>query len=646
MSSLSEKQRLIVNSNDRILMVIAGPGSGKTRVLTHRVAHLISMGTSPSSIILLTFTNKAAKNMMERIDKLVGVKTDRLLGGTFHHIANYFIRKYADLLGYKPNYSILDSQDSLTLIKGVIREEFSEFKDDLPKGEVLHKIFSYCANSMMKITDYLEAFRPEFQSMSKVIVQIRERYQEKKKEFQFMDFDDLLVNFLALLENDNVRSSITAQYKHIFVDEFQDTNRVQYEILKKLFSEGGSLFVVGDDSQSIYSFRAAEIKNMFRFKKDFPSVKIYYLDDNFRSHDKIVNVVNEIIKNNRIKFDKRLHPVNTSDELPELIYFDSARDEAEYVADRIKSLLDNGVPPTEIAVLYRSNYLSAYLETELLRRNIRYVKLGGLRFFETAHVKDVVAFLKISAGMSDGLAWERVLKLFEGVGEQTAKSVWSQIRFSKNPYQEFLMLRHKKMKAVYEVFGKIKPEDSLRDRAQKFIREFYFYYMQDRYPDSLEERMDDLNQLTAFLGYYNSIDEFLEDAMLDMDIISKDESKDRMVISTIHQAKGLEWDHVFIIGLANGRFPSKHALDDDERVEEERRLFYVACSRARKDLVMTVPLSDNTAWDFRLDLKPSIFIKEIDESFLHVWNHFDRPRRPSRRNWGGGSLFKRADELI
>ncbi len=646
MYPLSELQKEIVLSNDPITMVIAGPGSGKTRVLTYKVAHLINEGADPSSILLLTFTKKAAKNMMERIDQILNKQVD-LLGGTFHHVANLFIRRYADYLGYPKNYSIIDTQDSQSLIRSIIKEEFSEFKDDLPKAEVLHKIFSYCTNSGLPVTEYLSNFRPEFSSMSRVIVQIREAYAKRKKEMHFMDFDDLLFNFLKLLDNEDIRKKITTQYKHIFVDEFQDTNRVQYLILKKLYTPYSTIFVVGDDSQSIYSFRAAEIKNMFRFKEDFPSVKIYLLSENFRSAPPIVHVINEIIKNNRIKFDKVLHPVKESQfEQPELIYFDSARDESEYVAERIEALLEKGVSPKEIAVLYRSNYLSAYLETELMRRGIKYVKLGGLRFFETAHVKDVIAFLKVVEGVNDPLAWERFLKLFDGVGEQTAKSTWAKIKSSSNLLSEFFLLRHKKMKAVYDVLTKIPKDASLSDKVQKFLREFYFYYLQDKYPDSLEDRFEDLNQLSAFLGYYENLDEFLEDAMLDMDIVHREEDGDRVTLSTVHQAKGLEWDHVFVIGLAQGRFPSKHALEDDERIEEERRLFYVACSRASKTLTLTVPLSDNTAWDYRLDLKPSKFVKEIDEGLLKVWNHFDKPRPTTRKGWGSGSLFQRADELI
>ncbi|MEM4332156.1 MAG: ATP-dependent helicase [Candidatus Micrarchaeia archaeon] len=605
-------QKEIVERDDKVMLVIAGPGSGKTRVLVHKVLKALKDGVPEDSILLLTFTNKAAQNMVDRIDKMLNKKTS-ILGGTFHHVANRFLRKHAYRFGYRPNYSIIDEDDSITLIKSILRESFGGYVHKLPKAETLQKIISYCRNSGSSLSSYLEAYYKGYKENTKLIQQVWEEYATRKKQSNVMDFDDLLTYFNELLDDDVFRNEFHNRFTHIFVDEFQDTNRIQFEIIRKMHSEDNFLFVVGDDCQSIYSFRAAEIRNMLKFGDVFPNVSVFYLTENYRSCPRIVTLINEIIKRNKIKFDKRLEPVLGSDtnDTPAVHFFDNGRSEAEYISKKISALLGAGVPPSEIAVLYRSNYQSAHLEVQLSKLGIKYVKLGGLKFFEQAHIKDVIAYLKISSNMTDELAWSRFLKLFDGIGEKTVKKVFEQIRKSTDPLNVILAINNPKLDLIKSILTGV--NESPVAAAQKFLDMFYISYLKRNYQDDFDDRRQDLEQLLHILSSYHSTDAFLEDSLLDANLATKEELGQCVVISTVHQAKGLEWDHVFIIGLVQGRFPSKHALNNTSALEEERRLFYVGCSRARKTLELCVPLSDKSLRGDE-DMQVSQFITELPDT--------------------------------
>lgn len=645
---LSAQQQSIVDSGEKVIMVIAGPGSGKTQVLTQRVLHELSLGVPESSILLLTFTNKAANAMLGRIERELGRRPE-ILGGTFHHVANIFIRQNARRLGYLPNYSIIDEADSVRLLRKVLKEEFAGTAKSLPKAEHLYRMFSYCRNSMSRLSDYLELNLKNYGSETLQIEKVYGAYARRKKAGNMVDFDDLLVLFSQLLDDEEFRSDMQRQYAHVFVDEFQDTNKLQFEIIKKLHTKEGSLFVVGDDCQSIYSFRAAEILNMLRFEAVFPSVKVFCLTENYRSTKPIISFVNEIIRKNRNKFDKQLipvHNVGAAGTLPTAVVYEDAREEARHIVQKVLKLISSGTKPEEIAVLYRLNFQATYIEIELAKAGISYVKLGGIRFFEQAHIKDIIAFLKIISGMPDELAWERTLMMFDKVGDKTAKKIFSKIQASPNPLESFKHIQDPRLAALANLVALSERKQAPIEKAKVFIDEFYTTYLQNEY-DGSEERIGDLSQLLSILSGYVTISEFLEDTMLDANLMDQKDIAGKVILSTVHQAKGLEWENVFIIGMADGRFPSKHSIEDETKLEEERRLFYVACSRAKLDLHISVPLCDDFSWGSMHDLGISRFITEQPNTVLHI----SCPARQYRKNTKAGCTtfytgFVSADELL
>lgn len=625
MPELSEIQSEIVESKDKTILVIAGPGSGKTRVLTFKVAHLISKGVPEEEIMLLTFTNKAAKNMINRIETKIERET-KILGGTFHHVANMFLRKYAHLIEYKFNYTIIDEADSVKLIKMILKEDYSDNKD-LPRAETLHKIYSYSRNSMTSFRDYVEANLEGYLDEMKSIDEIYDKYKKRKRNM--MDFDDILVNFFSILSSyPEILSSIKEQYKYIFVDEFQDTNKLQFEIIKKIYSEENNLFVVGDDCQSIYSFRAAEIRNILNFPRVYTNTKTYYLTDNYRSSKSIVSFVNEIIENNKFKFKKKLISKNQNEiDKPKISYYNSQREEAKEIVNEISFLInEQKVSPNEIAILYRSNFLSAFFEIELAKNNIKYVKLGGMKFFESAHVKDVISFLKISSGLIDELALIRLLMLFEGIGEVNARKVWKTFSPDRDLIQQIGEKKNKKLNPLIEILNKMKEVSKPEIKIKSFIDSFYRKYLIDKYNENYEDRLNDLQQLIEIVSIYSTLDEFLEDAMLDANLIDNS-SKEKLTLSTVHQAKGLEWERVYVVGMIQGKFPSKHAIDNFDRLEEERRLFYVACSRAKYNLQISVPLAES--FNFNRDVEISQFISELSEEHYNQ-EYVSKPKKEKR----------------
>ncbi|MEM0438097.1 MAG: ATP-dependent helicase [Candidatus Micrarchaeia archaeon] len=649
---LSEVQRQIVYSDAKISLIIAGPGSGKTRVLTHKVAHVLGSGVPESSMLLLTFTNKAAREMISRVNALVGRET-AVLGGTFHHVANKFLRQHAAKFSLRQNYSIIDEEDAVRLMKVVLREEFAKHMDDLPKPEVLHSIFSYCRNSLTSIQDYFRVHMTGYARHSRIIGQVYERYSARKRASNIVDFDDLLVYFNALLDDAGFREAFCRRYTHIFVDEFQDTNRLQLEIVRKMYREGNVLFVVGDDCQSIYSFRAAEVMNILRFGAVFPGVKVFYLTENYRSTASIVRFVNEAIKANKNRYDKKLVPARAgiSGEPPSVHVCDGPRDEAERAVSLVRSYLARGAAPESIAVLYRSNYLSAHLELELARHSIRYVKYGGLRFFEQAHIKDIIAFLKISGDMTDEIAWVRLLSLFDRIGEKTARAIWSKVAQSQSPARAIVDLGQREPRVAL-LSGLIEKAASVQEPAQRvriFADEFYLRYLEKSFKDDASERKEDVEQLIEVISGYSSLDEFLEDSMLDANLAGA-QPEGSIVLSTIHQAKGLEWLHVILIGAAQGKFPSRHSLAGDAQLEEERRLFYVACSRAMDTLDITVPLGGGE-WGGVTSREVSQFIQELPKGVYSSGGAHTAAKRPPKRRppediQGYAADFVPADQLL
>ena len=452
---LNSEQLKVVKNGDGPCLVLAGAGSGKTRTITYRVAYLLEQGVKPENILLVTFTNKAAKEMIERVQKLAGTDgtsatppepplgkrgTTLPWSGTFHHIGYRILKKYATLLGYKNNFSVLDSEDSLDLIKLCLKDEGIDRKERrFPSPAVLQDIISYARNSETTIEDVLDLKHPHFLSVAETIVNIAEDYQKRKVAANVMDFDDLLVNWqLLLLKNPQVKNKFAEQFQYILVDEYQDTNKIQASIIDLLASKHQNLLVVGDDAQSIYSFRAADIQNILAFEKKYPQAKIFKLETNYRSTPEILSLANNIISNNLNQYEKNLQSIQpfgspsttlrVAQGKPELHAFADQSEEAEFIANRIEELLGEGIEADKIAVLFRAAYHSQALEMELVKRGIDYDYRGGVRFFERAHIKDVLAYLRIVNNIEDAVAWRRVLNMQIGIGPASAERVIEEIR--------------------------------------------------------------------------------------------------------------------------------------------------------------------------------------------------------------------------
>ncbi|KKW32118.1 MAG: UvrD/rep helicase [Candidatus Uhrbacteria bacterium GW2011_GWA2_52_8d] len=427
---LNPEQLNVVLNGDGACLVLAGAGSGKTRTITYRVAYLLERGVSPESILLVTFTNKAAKEMLSRVEGLLGRYPTGLWGGTFHSIANRLLRIYGSQLGYSSNFTILDSEDSKSLIKVCIKAlNVDTTSRRFPSPAKVHAMISYVQNSGRVMSDVIESKYSSFLEIAPIIERIAELYAQRKRQADAMDFDDLLLKLRELLyHHEGVRQKLAHQFEYVLVDEYQDTNVVQAEIIRQLASEHGNVLVVGDDAQSIYSFRAAEIRNILGFPQTYADTKTFRLTTNYRSSPEILAVANSSITKNRDQFKKELTAVRSSLERPSLVPASNASQEAQFIAQKILTLREDGMPLSEIAVLFRAAFHSQTLEFELMKRDIPYEYRGGLKFFERAHVKDIVSHLRIRQNAKDEVAWMRILGLLNGVGLTSAEAMASQFK--------------------------------------------------------------------------------------------------------------------------------------------------------------------------------------------------------------------------
>src|SRR5437016_4345443 len=437
---LNSEQLEVVMAGEGPLLVIAGAGSGKTRALTYRVSRLIEDGIDPQEILLLTFTNKAAREMLSRVEQLVTIDTRRIWGGTFHSVGSRLLRRYADAIGYRSNFSILDEEDSKEMMEGAVSTlGIKTMEKRFPKGDVLIDIYSFVINTRTPLELELENNYPHFAMYRDEIVNVFRKYKERKRDANAMDFDDLLLHWKLLLEeHDEIAGALKRKFPFILVDEYQDTNKLQADVVDGMASERRNVMVVGDDAQSIYSFRGASFENILTFPLRFPDSRIYKLETNYRSSPQILRLANDAISHNRYQFKKELHAVRGDGPDPAVGGVDDVFEQASFVAQRILELRDGGEKLSDIAVLYRSHYQSLELQMELSRRLIPYEIRSGVRFFEQAHIKDVMAYLKIMINPRDELSWKRVLKLYPKVGERTASEVWSRIGTAANPLDAFL----------------------------------------------------------------------------------------------------------------------------------------------------------------------------------------------------------------
>ena len=632
---LNPEQYRVVTAEGGPILVIAGAGSGKTRTLTYRVARLIETGTPPERILLATFTNKAAREMLGRVELLTALDIRRLWGGTFHHIANRVLRRHGDRLGYDRNYTIMDKEDTKSLLNACLADAGIETRGGrFPKGDVLGEIIGFSANTLTPLEEVIERKYPHFGALAEDIRCIARVYVERKRTLNLMDFDDLLVNWLTLLRNEpDALREYSERFLHVLVDEYQDTNRLQAAILDLLGSRHRNLMVVGDDHQSIYSFRGANFENILRFPERYPDAQLFKLETNYRSTPQILDLANRSIVRNRDQFRKELRAVRKGGFKPAYIPVRNVTLQAAFVGRRIMDLLMEGIPVREIAVLYRAHYHSMELQMELTRRGIPFEIRSGIRFFETAHVKDITSYLRVLVNPQDEAAWRRVLGLCEKVGRVTADRVWKALSAEADPLAAIrdpawvkrvgksaapgLLRLGETLAMLTEKVAEQAPSDLIHLLLNRGYRE----NLQDRYTDSFS-REEDLLQLANFSNRFSSLADFLAELSLltntaESEASASEEVKDRVILSSIHQAKGLEWSVVFLIWCAEGMIPLARALGEEGGEEEERRLFYVATTRAKDQLYLCHPLIDHSRGMGMVPLRPSRFIEELEQDAFH-----------------------------
>lgn len=641
---LNPEQLDVVQHGEGPCLVLAGAGSGKTRTIVYRVAYLIEKGIKPENILLVTFTNKAAKEMLFRVEELLGAFPKGLWGGTFHHVANMLLRKYAPAIGYDRNFTILDEEDAKDLISLCVKSlHIDTKKTRFPSNGVIKGLLSLSVNMGVDVEELISDYKPEFMKVMLDLVAIAKAYTERKMRSQAMDFDDMLANLLKLLqEHEDIRQRLAAQFRYILVDEYQDTNHMQAKIVQLLSVAHHNILVVGDDAQSIYSFRGADIANILDFPKLFPNSHRFTLDINYRSVQPVLDVANEVIKHNPDQFPKKLKHVREGSMKPVLVPALSDEQEAEFITQRILELREEGVPLREIAVLFRAAYHSQALEFELTRRDIPYDYRGGLRFFDRAHIKDAIAHLKIVVNPQDEVAFLRVIRLQVGIGDQTASQIF-------DLFQEGLAMA-KGDRELAEVVESIVPPargekgwanfraaataliDEQGNGPETMIRMVmdsdYKTYLQNQYPD-WEDRMADLEQLALFAGKYDALDKFLSEVTLQEEFgvasaTNEPGDREKIVLTTVHQAKGLEWRAVFVMHLSDGLFPNGRAMGEEKGMEEERRLFYVAVTRAKEYLYLSYSMAAGyRTMSMQLN-SPSPFIKEIPHRLLEQYQLSDQ----------------------
>jgi DNA helicase II / ATP-dependent DNA helicase PcrA len=624
---LNPEQLNVVLEEGGPLLVIAGAGSGKTRTLTYRVARLVESGIPPERIMLATFTNKAARSMLGRVEVLIGRDIGGLWGGTFHHCAHRTLRTHASRLGYANHFSILDSEDSRQLINTCIAESGIDGKaDKFPRGEVIGDMISLAVNTEIPLDDIITGRYPFFAHRAGEIAAVAAHYRKRKMALEFMDFDDLLFLWRELLLRfDDVRDAYAERFLHVLVDEYQDTNRLQSEIMDLIASRHRNLMVVGDDSQSIYSFRGANHENIMRFPDRYPECKIFKLETNYRSTPEILHLANLSITNNERQFQKTLRSIREKGIRPILVPTRNVLQQADFVTQRILELHRSGIELGEMAVLYRAHYHSMEVQMEMTRRGIPFEIRSGIRFFEQAHIKDVTAYLRILLNPRDELAWKRVLGFYAKIGRVTADKVWRFVSRLSDPHAAVFTEDFKRCapRSAAEGLGRFQetfraligcgnPQPS--SLIDTIMKGGYSDLLRERYTDALS-REEDLIQFANFSSRFTSLEDFLSELALLTGVneegITEESRGNRVVLSSIHQAKGLEWTVVLMIWCSEGMMPLARALKEPGGEEEERRLFYVATTRAKDHLYLSYPLTDYARGMGNLPVSPSRFIMEL-----------------------------------
>lgn len=626
---LNEAQLEAVKSKDGPILVIAGAGSGKTKTLTYRVARLIEDGIKPENILLLTFTKKAAAEMLSRATIVLDNRCEKVAGGTFHSFANIILRKYSKLLGLKNNFTIMDRADCEDVINHIVGQLFPKKEKRFPKKSTLLDIYSKSINKVTPTKQIIADEFPQFAHCEDKIIEVHKAYVVYKRENSVLDYDDLLLYIKLLLENnDGLRKRLSNEYKYIMVDEYQDTNTLQADVIRLLASEHNNIMAVGDDAQSIYSFRGANYRNILDFPRLFENTKIIKLEQNYRSTQNILKLTNEIISKAKEKYTKNLFSNIVSPQVPALICAKDTQMEADFICQRILELLDEDISLSDICVLTRNARMSYNLEIELSKRAIPFQKFGGPKFMETAHIKDVVAHLRVILNPDDVISLTRILLLLKGVGASTVNNIMPIIKGDLKPDIKLLPSnKSQSLTPLFNTLGQLR-DYSTTKKPEEIVSAVINYYrpiLKDKY-DDFSKREKDLDHFEYLSTQYSNLEDFISDLALEPPDASvegmykKNSDDEALTISTIHSAKGLEWDSVFIIGAVDGRFPSAYSFNSEEEMDEELRLMYVATTRAKNNLYITYPVD---MYDYSMNMvlsKPSRFLDGIPDDILERWD--------------------------
>ncbi len=625
---LNDAQYAAATTVEGPCLVIAGAGTGKTRTLVYRVARLIDIGVDPRTILLLTFTRRAAEEMLRRASLLIDNRCDKVSGGTFHSFANTVLRHYGRKIELEPSFSIMDRSDSEDLIQMIRTELGLNAKEKrFPRKQTVGEIFSMALNKQVTIAELIERDYPHLYDFLDDLLRLYERYVEYKKTRGLLDYDDLLIKLKELLSSDEAtRKRLSETYRFIMVDEYQDTNRLQADIVRLLAAAHDNVMVVGDDAQSIYSFRGANFRNIMDFPTDFPGATIISLEENYRSTQPILDLTNEIISRASEKYEKHLFTSKKEGDPPLLIQAESEQMQSRFVCQRVLELREEGVPLWDIAVLFRSSFHSFDLEMELTRHNIPFVKRGGFQFMETAHIKDLLAHLRVLANPQDAISWGRVLSLLEGVGPQASQKITNWIMDASNPIGRLRSFDAKGkvahgLKTLAQVLEAALEPERPAESAQ-YLMQYYGPILKKNHPEDYPKRMKDLEHFLGMTERYRSLERLITDMALEPpndsvdSVLAVDPDEGPLVLSTIHSAKGLEWHSVFIIWALEGRFPSYYNINTPEELEEERRLLYVAATRAKENLYITYPVKIFDRGMGTVLSRPSQFLEGISEQML------------------------------
>ncbi len=620
---LNPAQCEAVTAGDGPLLVLAAAGTGKTRTLTHRVAYLLENGISSHDVLLLTFTNRAAREMLDRAYDLVGPAVGGMWSGTFHHVCNRLLRIHGDRLGYNRSFVILDQNDATSLVDRCIKEIVTSPAKSLKKARVADLI----SRAKSQAVPISQIAPPEFLEETKLteesLIAIYQRYHEYLMAQNMMDFDDLLINGVKLLEScPDVLARYSEQFKHVLVDEYQDTNALQSHLVDMLASKHRNIMAVGDDFQCIYSWRGADFRNIMDFKSRWPDARIIKLESNYRSQPPILTVANASILNNTDQFEKTLKPTREGGLKPILMNLRNGQEQTMAVLQFVQQKVNQGYQFKDIAVLYRSHFHAMELERALSRNHIPYQLTSGISLYEQAHIKDVIAFLRIGRGQTDYFSFSRLLSLLPGCGPKTIEKLWLKHGQYFNPTDTHSRMAFgealpKKARDTWSKIDTLFGDDTNQPTnagllIKSFNQAFYAAYLKAAY-ENADDRLLDLDELANQLRNEESVDSFLEEVALYSNLEKDDPNKDVITLSTVHQAKGLEWPAVAIIWLNDEMFPSPKVGPD---ISEERRLFYVAVTRARDYLLMCSANARYLPTGATLYLRQSQFIRELPKNLL------------------------------